>query len=805
MATTDKDLLERLLKIFKVEAEEHIKAMTAGMLALEKGLSADEQQEVVETIFREAHSLKGAARSVNLSEIETVCQALESVYTLVKQGELILSTNLYDSVHRVLDVLSQLAADPAARENVGISGIVRELEGLVSGAPAPTSEHAQGSAGKKEEPAEAAREEVPEAGEEQKPPQAETLREEAKDVEEKPVPPPLPEMVEKGPVSGKPMGARAALDETVRISTGKLDSLLLQTEEMTAAKLMIRHDVAGLQEARDMLAPLLKEWERISPEIRKIRLLIEKEEGKSPHNATTLQLERLPGFYDRTRNTLLTVESRLQKLTTAAHQHQRQLSSMIDTLVEDMKNVLMFPFASSLEIFPKLVRDLSRDQGKEVALIVKGGEIEIDRRILEQLKDPLVHMVRNCIDHGLETTEEREKEGKERQGTISITVSQADSKRVEIVIADDGRGIAPQDIREAMIKKKVLSRSDAERLNEEEILSRIFQSGVSTMPIISDISGRGLGLAIVQEKAEGLGGYVRMETKPGHGSVFRLVVPVTLSTFSGVLVRVGDQLFIIPTMNLETVMKVDKKMIKTVENRETISWQGNALSLVRLSDILELVPLETKERGSEHIQVAVLNAGEKSIAFQVDKVLHEQEVLLKGLGRQLARVRNCAGSTVLGSGKVVPILNVRDLIKSLSLRSSGPIAPALRAEYEEGKRKSALVVEDSITSRMMLKNILESAGYEVKVAIDGIDGFTVLNSEEIDVVVSDIDMPRMNGFDMVTKIRDTKKFADLPIVLVTALDSREDRERGIEVGADAYIVKSSFDQSNLLSVLERLL
>jgi two-component system chemotaxis sensor kinase CheA len=283
-------------------------------------------------------------------------------------------------------------------------------------------------------------------------------------------------------------------------------------------------------------------------------------------------------------------------------------------------------------------------------------------------------------------------------------------------------------------------------------------------------------------------------------------LPLTLARFHGVIVRTGERLFVFPTSHVERVARVKKEDIKTIENRETISLDGQVISLVRLHETLGLAVKAAVDQQSDILSAVVLASANQHIAFVVDEVLSEQEVLVKTLGRQLARVRNIAGATVLGTGKVVPILNVPDLIKTAVQTSEAGIhAPAVPAETIERKKKSVLVAEDSITSRTLLKNILETAGYQVETAVDGVDGFTRLRSGKFDLVVSDVDMPRMNGFGLVAKIRGDKKFTELPVILVTALDSREDREHGIDVGASAYIVKSNFDQSNLLEIVQRLI
>jgi two-component system chemotaxis sensor kinase CheA len=385
-----------------------------------------------------------------------------------------------------------------------------------------------------------------------------------------------------------------------------------------------------------------------------------------------------------------------------------------------------------------------------------------------------------------------------------MSISARNGSNVELLIADDGKGIDAGKVKAAAGKLRLLSPERAESLGDQEALAFIFQPGVSTSPIITDISGRGLGLAIVKEKVEKLNGALSVETEAGQGTSFRIILPLTLARFHGVLVRVGEHLFVFPTSNVERVARVAKDDVKTVENRETITVKGQAVSLVRLHEALNLAATVAAGGQPDVLPAVVLTSGNQRIAFVVDEVLNEQEVLVKTLGKQLIRVPNIAGATVLGTGNVVPILNVPDLIAS-AVRTSGTgiHAAAVPSEETEKKRKSVLVAEDSITSRTLLKNILETAGYQVETAVDGVEALTKLRSGEFDLVVSDVDMPRMNGFALTAKIRADKKFLELPVILVTALDSREDREHGIDVGANAYIVKGSFDQSNLLEIIRR--
>jgi two-component system chemotaxis sensor kinase CheA len=412
--------------------------------------------------------------------------------------------------------------------------------------------------------------------------------------------------------------------------------------------------------------------------------------------------------------------------------------------------------------------------------------------------------VRNCIDHGIETPQKREGKKKPSCGTVTIAIAQRDGSKVEILVSDDGAGIDRAKVRAAALKLGLVSQEEAQKLDETQVLALSFQSGVSTSPIITDISGRGLGLAIVREKVEKLGGAVSVETQPGVGTTFRIVLPLTLAAFRGILVRVSEHLFVLPTTYVERVARVSQEDIKTVENRETIPLNGRAISLVRLRDALELPQGKARDVGADTVHVVVVGSAEKRIAFAVDGVSDEQEVLVKSFGAQLSRVRNVAGATALGTGRVVPILNVPDLMKSAVRLGTAPARPAAAPEAP-AEKKTILVAEDSITARTLLKSILESAGFKVTTAVDGVDAFTALRTEKFDLVVSDVDMPRMSGFDLTAKIRGDKKLSEVPVVLVTALESREDRERGIDVGANAYIVKSSFDQSNLLEIIRRLI
>ena len=744
MAEKDADFLKGLLAIFTIEAQEHIDALFSGIAELEKTIDAEKQATLIEKIFREAHSLKGAARSVKLNRIEAACQTLESTLAAMKRKEIDLIPALFDNLHQAVGDLSAMLFPDGRTQPSSEMQITKIAE-----APEPMQQTAA-------------------FPEQVTPPKTRTATE--------------PRHV----LSDEKQG----LTGTVRIATAKLNCILLQTEAMLATKLLAQQRKLELQGINDLVTAWEKDWATIRERYTDFYL------AATGHPQGMDLLERTTTF-------IKTLGHRLDLLRKSADQDQRLLGRMVDDLLGDMKEALMLPFSTLTDTFPRMVREFARNAGKEINLDIRGGEIEADRRILEEIKNPLMHLIRNCIDHGIEKPAQRTDLHKPRYGTITITFKPRDGNRVEIEIADDGAGIDIDKVKATVARLGILSTEQLNKLDQRQALELIYQSGVSTSPIITEISGRGLGLAIVQEKVDKLGGSITLDTQLGSGSTFRILLPLMFATYRGIVVRVGEQLFVLPAASAEQTLRVNVTEVLTVENRETIHLNGTTFSLVRLGDALDLPRRDTAVHNRH--QVVVLAAGRKRIAFVVDEVLYEQEVLVKSLGKQLARVRNIAGATILGSGKAVPVLNVSDLMKSAVSATTARPGTLNTREEQSDLIKSVLVVEDSITARSLLKGILESAGYRVVTAIDGIDGLTQLRSGEFDIVVSDVDMPRMNGFELTAKIRSDRKFTELPVVLVTALASREDREHGIDVGANAYIVKNSFEQSNLLEVVQRLI
>ena len=769
MDKKDNDILKRLRAAFRQEAEERLNSMSACLIELEKSPSPEAYLEIAETVFREAHSLKGAARSAGMGEIDKIFQSLESVFAALKRRKIELTPENFDFLHKAVDTikifLSLSEEERSGEISARMSGLKKQMAGLTGGSlPA-----------------------------DQTPP---VLAASPLPGKETPVEHP-------GPEPGSDT-ERHALPGSVRISVDKLDSLMREAQEMVMLKQIACQTGQDFQELLSMLDEVMNQWARLAPETQALRRALDKQDGPVFSGRTGRQyILNLFDTLDSAQTHMRLMEGKLQTLVKSSGQAQRTVGVMVDTMVQDMKEVLMLPFSSFLEAVPKLVRDLSRDQGKDVSLVMEGSEVEIDRRVLEEMRDPLIHILRNSVDHGIEKPETRIARNKPGTGTIKVSIKQVNGNKVEILVADDGAGVDLEKVKKAAVKRGFISGDQAKAMDDEAAMSLIFESEISTSPIVTDISGRGLGLAIVREKVDKLGGKNFTRNLPGRGAEFRIIIPITLATFRGLLFRVEEQWFIVPTVNVEQAARIRSDELRTVENRETISLNGRTLAFARLGDVLELPPTENNNDGASFITALILCAAGKQLAFGVDEVINEEEVLLKPLGNQLSRVRNIYGAAVLGSGRVVAVLNVADLIKSAA------VAPSRQARIEPsasaGEKINILVAEDSITSRMLLKNILESAGYVVRTVRDGLEALTELKQGNYNLLVSDVDMPRMNGFVLTSNIRAEKKLSDLPVVLVTALQSRDDRERGIDAGANAYIVKSSFDQSNLLDVIKKLI
>lgn len=775
------EFLRDLLNDFRIEAREHHQAIVDGLLKLEKNTDP----AIVEIVFREIHSLKGAARAVNLTAIEQLCMNMENFFQKIKKGNLQLRAEMFDTLYNAADTLQVLLIEVDSGQKTisqnTLTQIALQLNSYSNiqnaNPPAAATDNDKSKTN----------------------PLSETAKVQSAVIPKPDLQPDRMNITGKTEVVDLPINEAGAVDtekktikenETVRVDTTKLYRLLAQAEDMISIKTALDYQTEQI----GAIATHFGFWRKKMEEDSLTFQSVDSQQNEGVHEFCVHQKE----FLKKNEAELFRVRDHLNSL-------QRAASRSIDEFLLTIKKTLMYPFSSLLSIAPRIIRDLGKEFNKEISFSVSGDDIEIDRRILEEMKDPLIHLIRNCIDHGIESKEQRLKSKKPVQGSLNIAISQIMGQKIEIRISDDGAGINQAKLIESAIKNGILKKNEASGLSESEINKLIFTSGISTSPYITDVSGRGLGMAIVAEKVEKIGGSIEIESVHGKGTVFIIVLPQTLAAFRGILVKTSGQYFMIPTVSVLSAVRIGPKDIKTMESKQVVTYNNEPLSLVNLSQILGLPERMSQKEKESHLTGLVIYSSHKKMIFSVDEIYGEKEGVVKNLGPQLKHVRNIAGSTLLGDGRLVPVLQVQDLVESSTQSVIHMQGDSDSSQNQIKQTANILIVEDSITVRNMLRNLIEAAGFNVKTAVDGLDGLNQLKSGNFNLVVSDIEMPRMNGFELTSTIRQEARFADLPVILVTTLDSPDDRQRGMNSGANAYIVKGSFEKSNLIETINQLI
>jgi len=756
MESSQERFMRELLEEFRNEVSEHLDVLVNGLLLLEKGVTEEEAKKTIETVFREVHSAKGAARAVNNTHIENLCQGIEVVFSELKSGRMKIAPPVIDLLHKAADQLTLLVDDLSSKNKSVSSAELLEMITELSNA-------GKGSFGFAEMPVTVASEKL--------------KLSEIKEMSPDPV-----HQTSEAP-------GNLTRNESVRLSMEKLQSLLDQADEFIVSKSMDKL-------LSDDLLRLLSDFSTIRKSVyTRLRSI------RSSGRMDPIEMEGFQGWLDES---LAMGNDRLTRLARLAHQKSFNQSKITDDLLLELKKILLVPASTLLGILPKLVRDLSKQQLKQVHLEISGGEIEIDRRILEELKDPLIHIIRNCIDHGIEDPATRSLGNKPVQGKILVRVEKDNDTEALIRIHDDGRGIDPETVLFFARNQGIITEESAAKMSAEEIVNLVFRSGLSTSPKVTEISGRGLGLAIVSEKVREIGGKIHLESEKGKGSSFFMRIPLTIRTFKGLLIKTGEHPLLVPINHVQRVFRYDPANLITVDNRLAMKHGPSVLFLRDLGEYLGYsISFGQTFRKPDYI--LVIEQGEKNAAFFIDDVKGDVEGIIKPMGSQLLHVRHISGASLLGDGKVVPVINVPEILNSILSDTGMKNVVVSPVAGSGGPKGRILIVEDSITSRSLLRNILESAGYKVTTAVDGLDAFDKLQQETPDLVVSDIEMPRMNGFELTSRIRGEPLLRSLPLILVTGLESAEERQKGLEAGANALIVKNSFQGADLISAIERLI
>ena len=764
MPLSDEEIMRQLMSTFKAEADEHLEVLNKRLLELEKN-TADDRGGLLEEIFREAHSLKGAARAVDAGSIEAIAHQTENVFAAAKRGELELKPSHFDLLYEGFDYMkTALSAVVEGTSSPDNSGLLTRLNRVAT----PDADAFQQGVAAQVDPGRSTA--TPKNGR------------------------PAANRSNGSTNANSKAKRNGGVEETVRVSTRKLDALMTHVEELLVSKIRTEQRISELKDLKGALQEWQKSWFKNRGAYDKLR--------RQPHEDLVGILSFLGENQENLKHFWLHTNRLLQDFS----KDSTRMSLITEDLQEDIRRVRMLPVASLFEGYKRMVRDLARAQNKQINLQVVGTGTELDKKLIEGIKDPLMHLIRNSIDHGIEAPGVRVAAGKPAVGTIKLTAGQHGNV-IKIEIEDDGAGLNLDKIRAVAVDKGVITEQESRALSDEDVRLLIFQSGFTTADKVTSVSGRGVGLDVVKINIEKLNGLVHVNPSSAGGTRFTFNLPLTLSTSRVLLIEAAGETYAIPTAAVERIVRVDRDEIFTVGDKDVIRIEDRSISLVSVRNILES-PSDEESEKSGKLPVIILGAAEKRVAFVVDSLLGETEIVIKSLGKMMSRVRNVSGATILGNGKVVMILNVGDMIKAArrtQLRSAPePRAAKPNTSVELKKDVTVLVVDDSITTRIMEKNILESAGYHVFLANDGLEALETLRRDHFDLIVSDVDMPRMNGFELTTRVKQSEELQDLPVVLVTALDSTADKARGLECGADAYIVKHSFDQKSLLETIEQL-
>jgi two-component system, chemotaxis family, sensor kinase CheA len=712
--------------LFAQEAEMRLARLGEQLLQLE---TTGNDRELVASIFREAHTLKGAAAVVGIDDASRVAHALEDVLEEVRSGKRLPTPDLVDAALVAVDGLTAmiprlLQGDDCREEADGLTEQLCVFARTAAPVATPVSAEASTPA-----PAESERETAARVGRQSG---AVAVAEVVPEVFAPLTPPVAP--TSPPPPSPPPVArvARAEM-ETVMVPVSRLDELVRLVGESAAAHLRVGR---MLTERLDVDASTVAEF--------------------------------------------------------------RDLSRVLNDLQERTMRARMVPVSTITDRLHRSVRDVARSLGKVVEWEVRGGDTELDRGVLQQLADPLLHLVRNAVDHGIEAPAERVAAGKPEHATVRLHAMQLGSE-VIITVTDDGHGIDVERVREEAKQRGV----DVSGMEDDEVLHLIFRSGLSTARFVTDVSGRGVGLDIVRENVEAVRGRIEARSEPGDGSEFRLVVPITLAVLPCLLIASGGDHYAIPMHSVLVSQAFDPDRQAHAEGRPMV-WVGDdAVPVVQLCNVLGL-GTEQREDGP----LVVIAGATRRHAFQVDALLGQRDVVVKGLGRLLPRLDVLAGASVEPDGSILLVLDAAGLIDRARLARVGSERIGLALEQEltpRARHGSILVVDDALTVRELQRSILERAGFRVRLANDGVEALVLLAEEPSDLVLTDVEMPRMDGFALTEAIRAQPTLANVPILILTSLSNDEDRQRGLEAGADGYIVKAAFDEAALLSAVDRLL
>jgi two-component system, chemotaxis family, sensor histidine kinase and response regulator WspE len=746
-----------LLELFSLEAEAQTLVLSAGLLALERDPT---QADQLESCMRAAHSLKGAARIVGVDAGVSVAHVMEDCLVSAQEGRLLLRPEHIDALLQGTDLLMRIATPNSMPGTVDIDAYVALMARLLDPAAAVIAPAAPVMAELQLE-APAPRVELP-----------------APAVEPPPASDPAPRKAKRTTENG---------ERVLRVTAERLNSLLDLSSKSLVETLRLKPHLATMQRLKRMQSNSLRALESLNVHLKDQALSLEARETLEDARRLLAQSQQL----------LMEKNAELDEF--AWHASQRA-----QVLYDTALACRMRPFADVLTGQVRMVRDLGRDLGKQVRLEIEGEKTQVDRDVLEKLEAPLTHLLRNAVDHGIETPEQRLLAGKPAEGLIRLRASHQAGLLV-LELSDDGNGVDLEKVRSSIVERNLSPAQTAAQLSEEELLTFLFLPGFSLRDTVTEVSGRGVGLDAVQHMVRQLRGAVVLEQTAGEGSRFHLEVPLTLSVVRSLVVEVGDEAYAFPLAHIERMCDLEPEDIVQVEGRQHFWHEGRHVGLVAASQLLQR---PASQNSGQTLKVVVIRERDAIYGVAVERFIGERTLVVLPLDERLGKVQDISAGALLDDGSVVLIVDVEDMLRSVDkLLNTGRLERIARhsSQVVEAARKRILVVDDSLTVRELQRKLLLNRGYDVAVAVDGMDGWNALRSEDFDLLITDIDMPRMDGIELVTLLRRDNRLQSLPVMVVSYKDREEDRRRGLDAGADYYLAKASFHDDALLDAVVELI
>lgn len=767
---------DTLIALFYDEASTYLEQLNDGLLQVEI-IEGDERDGLLREMNRCAHSMKGAARAVGFGLVETISHYMEEVFGAMLAGDYELDPSDADTLYDGLDLI-QLTLEGETHDSDVVASVIERLGKMAPDSTPPNSVKV---------PAKAPQTAPPPT---QKATQPQTPKADQSADKKNATSTDATEILNQTTLIRPP-------EESLRVPVSRLDRLMAEASELLVTRMQGETRQQRMNTMRRNLSKWQREWRSVRASYIRLVRRLQEQAG----DEVAAEMATVFRFLEANQRNLSETNREFAQLYQMSAQDNMQLAMVAEAIQSDIANLRMMPFETIIPGFQRVVRDLARDTGKQVELEISGNRVEIDKTVLDALKEPLMHCLRNAVDHGIEAPDDRVAAGKPPQGKVQLNVEQRGSE-ITLQVRDDGRGLAVDKIRKRAIERQLINEADAESLSDDEIRQLIFMSGFSTSDTVTPLSGRGLGMDIVRTRVESLRGRVSVTSDPGAGTTTTLTVPVSLTRIRAVVLQVGGENYAIPAVMVTRMETIKRDDIFTAGGQDTIVLNETPVPLLSLGTILG-ASAQTAE--SDYVQIIALTASDRTVAFEVDELFSEMELVLKPLGHELASTPFVGGAALLGSGEVIIVLDANDLVRRSTGISGGSTSRALTRQPAAARTLRVLVVDDSITTRTLEKNILEAVGFEVHVAIDGVEAWSRLMEIEPDVVISDVEMPNMNGLELARTIKESSHTAHLPVILLTSLGKPEQREAGLQAGADAYLVKSQFDQNELLETIQRVL